>query len=94
MTGSQAALLSRSTADWARSGSAMTANHSSGARFDVSTVAARWWRSMTSVNRLGFQGAATGRLDPLRSPLLDHAQEPIDLAHGVQGRGVSRMVVA
>ena len=45
MTSSHAALLSRSTADWARSGSAMTASHSLGSRFDVSTVAAWWWRS-------------------------------------------------
>ena len=39
MMSSQAALFSRSTADWASSGSAITASHSLGSRFEVSTVA-------------------------------------------------------
>ena len=51
MTSSQAALFRRSTADWARSGSAMTASHSTGSLFEVSTVAAEWWRSTTSSYR-------------------------------------------
>ena len=41
MTSSQAALFSRSTADWANSGSAMKPSHSLGSRFEVSTVAAQ-----------------------------------------------------
>ncbi len=48
MMSSHAALFSRSTADWASSGSAMTASHSLGSRFDVSTVAAAWCRSTHS----------------------------------------------
>ena len=48
MTSSHAALFRRSTADWASSGSAITASHSLGSRLEVSTVAARWWRSTTS----------------------------------------------
>ena len=42
MTSSHAALFSRSTADCARSGSAMNASHSLGSRFEVKTVAAAW----------------------------------------------------
>ena len=34
-------------ADWARSGSAMTASHSLVSRFDENAVAARRWRSTT-----------------------------------------------
>ncbi len=48
MTSSHAALFSRSTADWASMGSAITASHSLGSRFEVSTVDARWCRSTQS----------------------------------------------
>jgi hypothetical protein len=41
MTSYHAALLSRLTSDWARSGSAITASHSVGSLLEVKTVAAR-----------------------------------------------------
>ena len=48
MTSSCAVEVSRSTADWASSGSAIMASHSSGSRLEVITVEALWWRSTTS----------------------------------------------
>ena len=63
MTSSQAALFIRSTADWASSGSAMTASHSLGSRFEVSTVAAGGGarRRARRVRGLGGVEAAAGR---------------------------------
>ena len=48
MTSSWAVQTSRSTADWASSGSAIMASHSSGVRLEVTMVAARWWRRSTA----------------------------------------------
>jgi len=44
MMGSWAVETSRSTADWASSGSVIMDSHSA-VRFEVTTVEARWWRS-------------------------------------------------
>ena len=43
-----AAEVSRSTADWASSGSLIMVSHSAGSRFEVQIVAALRWRSTTS----------------------------------------------
>ena len=48
MMSSWAVETSRSTADWASSGSAIMDSHSSGVRLEVTIVAARWWRSTHS----------------------------------------------
>jgi len=48
MTSSWAVETRRSTADWASSGSAIMASHSSAVRLEVTTVEARWWRSTQS----------------------------------------------
>ena len=41
------------------------------------------------VERFGFGGAGAGGLDPFRSPLLDQAEQGVDLAHlGPRQRGV------
>lgn len=48
MTSVWAPEVSRSTADWARSGSLIMVSHSAGSRFEVAIVAALRWRSTTS----------------------------------------------
>ena len=48
MMSSWAVEASRSTADWASSGSAIMDSHSSGVLFEVTMVEAFWWRSTQS----------------------------------------------
>ena len=48
--------VSRSTADWASSGSVIMASHSAGSRLEVTMVAALWCRSTTSLVEVGGLG--------------------------------------